>query len=58
MQKKILIIDDDLDMCSLLSRFLNKKGYEAEVALNGAQGLARFSEEHFEIRAEKMFFLK
>ena len=49
MQKKILIIDDDLDMCSLLSRFLNKKGYEAEVALNGAKGLARFSEEHFDI---------
>ena len=49
MQKKILIIDDDLDMCSLLSRFLNKKGYEAEVALNGAKGLARFNEEHFDI---------
>ena len=49
MKKKILIIDDDLDMCSLLSRFLNKKGYEAEVALNGAKGLARFNEEHFDI---------
>ncbi len=49
MQKKILIIDDDLDMCSLLSRFLNKKGYEAEVALNGSKGLARFNEEHFDI---------
>ena len=49
MKKKILIIDDDLDMCSLLSRFLNKKGYEAEVALNGIKGLARFNEEHFDI---------
>lgn len=49
MKKKILIIDDDLDMCSLLSRFLNKKGYEAEVALNGVKGLARFNEEHFDI---------
>jgi len=49
MQKKILIIDDDLDMCSLLSRYLNKKGYETEVALNGAKGLARFNEEHFDI---------
>src|SRR6185437_15395707 len=49
MHKKILIIDDDLDMCSLLSRFLNKKGYEAEVALNGSKGLARFNEEHFDI---------
>ncbi len=49
MKKKILIIDDDLDMCSLLSRFLSKKGYEPEVALSGAKGLARFAEEHFDI---------
>ncbi len=49
MKKKILIIDDDLDMCTLLSRFLTKKGYESEVALNGAKGLARFNEEHFDI---------
>jgi two-component system response regulator HydG len=49
MKKKILIIDDDLDMCTLLSRFLNKKGFESEVALNGAKGLARFNEEHFDI---------
>jgi two-component system response regulator HydG len=49
MKKKILIIDDDLDMCTLLSRFLNKRGFESDVALNGAKGLARFNEEHFDI---------
>ena len=49
MKKKILIIDDDLDMCSLLSRFLNKKGFEPEVAHNGTKGLARFNEELFDI---------
>ncbi|MEO8763231.1 MAG: sigma-54 dependent transcriptional regulator [Ginsengibacter sp.] len=49
MKKKILIIDDDLDMCALLSRFLNKKGFECEVAHNGAKGLARFNEELFDI---------
>jgi two-component system response regulator HydG len=49
MKKKILIIDDDLDMCALLSRFLSKKGFEPEVAHNGAKGLARFSEESFDI---------
>ncbi len=49
MQKKILIIDDDLDMCTLLSRFLNKKGYETGVAHNAAKGLAKFNEEHFDI---------
>ncbi len=49
MKKKILIIDDDLDMCSLLSRFLNKKGFETEVAHNGAKGLAKFTEQYFDI---------
>jgi two-component system response regulator HydG len=49
MKKKILIIDDDLDMCALLSRFLSKKGFEPEVAHNGAKGLARFNEELFDI---------
>ncbi|MDQ6763155.1 MAG: sigma-54 dependent transcriptional regulator [Bacteroidota bacterium] len=49
MKKKILIIDDDLDMCSLLSRFLNKKGFDTEMAHNGAKGLAKFTEQHFDI---------
>jgi len=49
MNKKILIIDDDFDMCVLLSRFLNKKGYSTEVAHNGAKGLAKFNEFHFDI---------
>lgn len=49
MKKKILIIDDDFDMCTLLSRFLNKKGYDTEIAINGAKGLALFDEQHFDI---------
>ncbi|MEO6491091.1 MAG: sigma-54 dependent transcriptional regulator [Ferruginibacter sp.] len=49
MKKKVLIIDDDLDMCLLLSKFLNRKGYEAEAAHSGAKGLLKFKEEHFDI---------
>ncbi len=49
MKKRILIIDDDLDMCTLLSRFLTKKGFETEVSHNGAKGIARFTEELFDI---------
>lgn len=49
MKKKILIIDDDFDMCTLLSRFLEKKGYETETAHNAAKGLAKFNEAHFDI---------
>ena len=30
--RRILIIDDDLDMCQLLSQFLQRKGFETETA--------------------------
>ena len=49
MKKRILIIDDDLDMCLLLSRFLVKKGYEAEVAHSASKGIAKFNENSFDI---------
>lgn len=49
MNKRILIIDDDFDMCALLSRFLEKKGYATEVAHNGTKGIAKFNEFHFDI---------
>ena len=49
MKKKILIIDDDFDMCTLLSRFLEKRGYQTDVAHNGAKGLAKFNEEPYDI---------
>ncbi|UEG51040.1 sigma-54 dependent transcriptional regulator [Ferruginibacter lapsinanis] len=35
----ILIIDDDVDMCKLLQRFLTKHGYEVECANSGKKGL-------------------
>ncbi|GAC1383125.1 MAG: sigma-54 dependent transcriptional regulator [Ginsengibacter sp.] len=49
MKKRILIIDDDVDMCTLLSKYLIRKGYEAEVAHNASKGIAKFSEEKFDI---------
>jgi len=33
--EKILIIDDDQDICTLLEKFLSKKGYEAHTATSG-----------------------
>lgn len=35
---KILIIDDDQDILTLLRRFLSKSGYEVETTHNGTQG--------------------
>jgi len=36
MNIRILIIDDDLDMCTLLSKLLGKKGYDADAALSAS----------------------
>lgn len=42
--KKILIIDDDVDMCSLLQRFLSKNGYIVDTATSGNKGIEKFKE--------------
>ena len=49
MNKKILIIDDDLDMCTLLSRFLGKKGYDVDSAHSASKGIAKVAEGSFDI---------
>ena len=41
--KKILIIDDDMDICHLLKRLLSKNGYEVATAHNGVNGIAALS---------------
>ena len=48
MKKRVLIIDDDMDMCTLLSRFLTRNGYETDVAYSGQKGVAKFEEESFD----------
>jgi two-component system, NtrC family, response regulator HydG len=40
MSKRILVIDDDTDICLLLRRFLTKNGYEVAIAHTGEDGLA------------------
>ncbi len=47
--KKILIIDDDMDMCQLLSRFLQRKGFETATASNGNKGIVAFKEGKFDL---------
>jgi two-component system, NtrC family, response regulator HydG len=42
--KKILIIDDDNDMCILLSKFLKSNGFETEIAYSGNKGIQKFKE--------------
>src|SRR5580704_1619970 len=46
--KRILIIDDDSDMCILVSKFLTKHGYKTETASDGKSGIANFSKSNFD----------
>lgn len=41
MQEKIrvLIVDDDQELCSIIERYLKNAGYEAQFAHTGASGL-------------------
>jgi len=47
--KRILIIDDDMDMCILLSRFLQRKGFETDLAHTGNKGIAKFKDSKFDV---------
>lgn len=49
MSKKILIIDDDMDLCALLSRFLSRNDYEVDAAYTGNKGIARFNEGRYDL---------
>lgn len=42
--EKILVIDDDMDICALLQRFLSRKGYEVTTAHTGAAGIQSATE--------------
>jgi len=49
MKTRILIIDDDFDMCTLLNRFLTRNGYEVMAAHSGAKGIEAFKQGGFDI---------
>lgn len=49
MSKKILIIDDDMDLCALLSRFLSRNDYEVDAAYTGNKGIAKFNEGRYDL---------
>lgn len=45
MPKKILIIDDEPEICKMVTEFLNDAGYSASYALNGPGGLDKIAAE-------------
>ena len=42
---RIMVVDDDSNICELLRLYLEKEGYEAIIAENGARALALFEKE-------------
>jgi len=49
MKKRILIIDDDPDICTLLSAYLRRQEYEVSYAHSGKSGLKLISENSFDL---------
>lgn len=47
--KHIFIIDDDMDMCQLLTNFLKRKGFTASSASSGKKGLEAVKENRFDL---------
>ncbi len=47
--ERILVIDDDFDICHLLKKFLQKNGYDTEYALNGQEGVQLLKKESFNL---------
>ncbi|MES2628661.1 MAG: sigma-54 dependent transcriptional regulator [Bacteroidota bacterium] len=47
--KKVLCVDDDTDICLLLSRFLGKNGYAVDTAFNGTTALEKLKNEPYDL---------
>lgn len=46
---KILVIDDNLDICQLLQRFLTKKGHDVDTTLSGPEGIDLIKSKSYEL---------
>jgi two-component system response regulator HydG len=47
--ERILIIDDDVDICNILENFLTKNGYKVEVAHSGKHGFTLLSKASYDL---------
>lgn len=47
--QKLLIIDDEVEICQLLDRFLTRKGFEVDTAYNGKDGLQKHRKNSYDL---------
>ncbi len=48
-KQRILIVDDDIDLCNMLSRYLTFKGFEPHCAYDGADALEKVHENKYDL---------
>ena len=46
---RVLVVDDDAELCQLVTRFLAREGFEISWALSGAAGVERALAEHYSL---------
>ena len=46
---KILIVDDDLDMCQIISDILKEEGYGVHSSYNGEDALMKIKKNHYDL---------
>ena len=49
MKKRILAVDDNPDVLSLLQKVLRREGYEVKVVQNGSEAISVFSAQDFDL---------
>lgn len=49
MAKKVLVVDDEMDVRTYISTLLESNGFKATVAENGEQGLEKLKEARFDL---------
>jgi len=46
---KILVVDDDLDMCQIISDILKEEGYGVHCSYNGEDALMKIKKNHYDL---------
>ncbi|MGR3175544.1 MAG: response regulator [Candidatus Scalindua sp.] len=46
---KILVIDDEIELCVILDRFFSKRGYDVMSAYSGTEAIALLKNEEFDL---------
>ena len=49
MKVKILIVDDEIEICEMLSRHFRYIGYEVDMAFNGVEAMEKLAQSSFQV---------